>query len=49
VTYTALAVVLLITCAVAGAFGGVALARPRVAAIAAAAMVAVQFVVLAGR
>jgi len=49
VTYTALAVVLLVACAVAGAFVGSAHARPRLAAIAAAAMVALQFIVLVGR
>ena len=47
-TYTALAVLLFVLCAGLGAMGGSRVARPWVAAIFAAAMVAAQFALLVG-
>ena len=44
--YTALAVMLFVVCAVAGATGGLGLARPRVAVVLAVALVAAQLALL---
>jgi hypothetical protein len=45
-TYTALALFMLLTCVALGVWGGSRAQRPRVAAVAAAAMVMAQFALL---